>query len=69
MATAKQIQYRIGQAKKKFTKLSKEVTAVKNKMKALETQLKKAKAADKAKPKAKAKKKAPAKRKRAAKKK
>ena len=66
MATAKQIQYRIGQAKKKFTKLSKEVVAVKNKMKALETQLKKAKGAEKAKPKAKAKKKAPARRKRVA---
>ena len=66
MATAKQIQYRIGQAKKKFTKLSKEVSAVKNKMKALETQLKKAKAAEKAKPKAKPKKKAPARKKRAA---
>jgi cell division protein FtsB len=64
MATARQIQYRIGQAKKKFTKLNKEVAAVKNKMKGLEAQLKKAKAAEKARPKAK---KRPA-RKRAAKK-
>jgi hypothetical protein len=53
MATARQIQYRMGQAKKKLTKLNKEVAAVKTKMKGLEAQLKKAKAADKAKPKAK----------------
>ena len=64
MATARQIQYRLGQAKKKFTKLNKEVAAAKNKMKGLEAQLKKAKASEKAKPKAK---KRPA-RKRAAKK-
>jgi phage shock protein A len=51
MVTAKQIQYRIGQTKKKLTKLNKEVAAAKGKMKALEGQLKKAKAA--AKPKAK----------------
>lgn len=53
MATARQIQYRMGQAKKKLTKLNKEVAAAKNKMKTLEAQLKKAKAAEKAKPKAK----------------
>jgi hypothetical protein len=53
MATARQIQYRMGQAKKKLTKLNKEVAAVKAKMKGLEAQLKKAKAAEKAKPKAK----------------
>jgi hypothetical protein len=56
MATARQIQYRMGQAKKKLTKLNKEVAAVKGKMKGLEGLLKKAKAAEKAKPKAKAKK-------------
>ena len=65
MATARQIQYRLGQAKKKFTKLNKEVAAAKNKMKGLEAQLKKAKAAEKAKPKAK---KRPARRKAAKKK-
>jgi hypothetical protein len=53
MATARQIQYRMGQAKKKLTKLNKEVAAAKNKMKGLEAQLKKAKASEKAKPKAK----------------
>jgi hypothetical protein len=53
MATARQIQYRIGQAKKKLTKLNKEVAAAKNKMKGLEAMLKKAKASEKAKPKAK----------------
>jgi hypothetical protein len=53
MATARQIQYRMGQAKKKLTKLNKEVAAAKTKMKGLEAQLKKAKAAEKAKPKAK----------------
>ncbi|MFO7459654.1 MAG: hypothetical protein R6X07_03455 [Desulfatiglandales bacterium] len=62
MATARQIQYRMGQAKKKLTKLNKEVAAVKTKMKGLEGILKKAKAAEKAKPKPKAKK-APAKKK------
>ncbi|MGD2125217.1 MAG: hypothetical protein PVG99_04005 [Desulfobacteraceae bacterium] len=68
MATAKQIQYRMGQAKKKLTKLNKEVAAVKKKVKTLEGQLKRAKAAAKAKPKAKAKprKKAPAKKKKKA---
>ena len=53
MATARQIQYRMGQAKKKLTKLNKEVAAAKSKMKGLEAQLKKAKVAAKAKPKAK----------------
>ena len=71
MATAKQIQLRLGQAKKKLAKLNKELTATKAKGKTLEAQLKKAKAAEKAKPKKKAapKKKAPAKKKVAAKKK
>jgi adenylate kinase len=49
MATAKQIQYRLGQAKKKLAKLNKDVTATKSNVKKLETQLKKAKAAEKAK--------------------
>ena len=55
MATARQIQYRMGQAKKKLTKLNKEVATVKGKMKGLEGLLKKAKVAEKAKPKPKAK--------------
>ena len=63
MATARQIQYRLGQAKKKLTKLNKDVTATKSKMKGLEGLLKKAKAAEKAKPKAKAKAKKPARKK------
>lgn len=50
MATANQIKYRIGQAKKTIVKLNKEVTATKNKIKKLESALKKAKAAPKAKP-------------------
>lgn len=54
MATAKQIQYRIGQAKKKLVKVNKDLTATKAKVKTLEAQLKKAKAAVKAKPKKKA---------------
>ncbi len=45
MATAKQIQYRIGQTKKKLAKLNKDTGAAKAKMKTLEGQLKKAKAA------------------------
>ena len=49
MTTARQIQYRIGQAKRKFAKLNKEVGAIKNKMKKLVMDLKKAKAAPKAK--------------------
>jgi hypothetical protein len=65
MATARQIQYRMGQAKKKLAKLNKDLAAVKNKVKGLEAQLKKAKAAEKAKPKAK---KRPARRKAAKKK-
>jgi hypothetical protein len=47
MATARQIQYRMGQAKKKLAKVNKEATAVKNKMKKLAAALKKAKAAPK----------------------
>ncbi|MBN2034105.1 MAG: hypothetical protein JW836_12575 [Deltaproteobacteria bacterium] len=43
----------MGQAKKKLTKLNKEIAAVKTKMKGLDGLLKKAKAAEKAKPKAK----------------
>jgi cell division protein FtsB len=58
MATAGQIQYRIGQAKKKLAKLSKETLATKNKMKKLEMALKKAKVAPKAKPRRRAAKKA-----------
>lgn len=62
MATVKQIQYRAGQAKKKLAKLNKEVTTTKSNIKKLETELKKAKAANKVKPKKKApaRKKAPA---------
>ncbi len=47
MATAKQIQYRIGQTKKKLAKLNKDLNTAKGKMKGLEGQLKKAKAAEK----------------------
>jgi hypothetical protein len=47
MATAKQIQYRVGQAKKKLAKLNKDLGAAKGKMKILEGQLKKAKASEK----------------------
>ena len=50
MATAGQIQYRIGQTKKKLAKLSKEILATKNKMKKLEMALKKAKVAPKPRP-------------------
>ena len=53
MATSREIQYRMGKAKKKLTKLNQEVAAAKNKMKGLEGLLRKAKAAEKAKPKAK----------------
>jgi cell division protein FtsB len=63
MATAGQIQYRIGQTKKKLAKLNKETLATKDKMKKLETALKKAKVAPKAKPRRKAAKKAAARRK------
>ena len=76
MATAKQIQYRIGQAKKKLAKVNKDLTATKTKVKTLVAHLKKAKAAVKARPKKKAparkkvaKKKAPARRKAPAKRK
>jgi hypothetical protein len=51
MATANQIKYRIGQAKKTGVKLNEEVTAIKAKIKKLESALKMAKAAPKAKPK------------------
>ena len=49
MATANQIKYRMGQAKKKLTKLNKDVTATKAKIKKLESAHKKAKAASKSK--------------------
>ena len=63
MATTKQIQYRVGQAKKKLAKLNKEVTATANNIKKLiGAQLKKAKVAKKAPAKEK---KAPAKKKKA----
>lgn len=67
MATAGQIQYRIGLAKKKLAKFLKDIAAIKKKIKVLETQHKKAKVAKKVKPKAKKKAKAkrkPAKRRR-----
>lgn len=70
MATAKQIQFRLGQAKKKLAKVTKEVTGTKKKVQSLESQLKKAKvvtkskvkpkARPKARPKAKARRKSPA---------
>jgi len=63
MATAGQIQYRIGQAKKKLAKLNKEILATKNKMKKLEMALKKAKVAPKARPRRKVAKKTAARRK------
>jgi len=68
MATANQIKYRMGQAKKKLVKLNKEVSATKAKIKKLESGLKKTKTAAKAKPKKKAvvKKKTVAKKKKAA---
>ena len=53
MATAGQIQYRIGLAKKKSAKFLKELVAIKKKIKGLEAQLKKAKPGKKVKPKAK----------------
>ena len=58
MATAGQIQYRMGLAKKKLAKFVKELAATKKKIKGLEAQHKKAKAAKKVKPKAKKKAKA-----------
>ena len=51
MATVKQIQYRLGQAKKKLAKLNKEVAKAGGNVKKLEAQLKKARAAAKKKPK------------------
>ena len=51
MATVKQIQYRLGQAKKKLAKLSKEAAGAKGNVKKLEGQLKNARAAAKKKPK------------------
>ncbi len=58
MATAGQIQFRLKQAKKKMTSLTKDVTSQKKKIKKLESQLKQAKKkkpARKTKPKAKSK--------------
>jgi hypothetical protein len=52
MATAGQIQYRVGLAKKKLVKFLKEIAAIKKKIKVLETQHKKAKPGKKVKPKA-----------------
>ena len=49
MATAKQIQFRLDQQKKKLEKLNKEATALSNKMKLLEAQLKRAKSISKTK--------------------
>lgn len=51
MATAKQIKYRLGQAKKKLTKVTRELNAAKANAKKLEGLLKKAQAAAKKKPK------------------
>lgn len=53
MATAGQIKYRIGLAKKKAAKFVKELAASKKKIKGLEAQLKRAKPGKKVKPKAK----------------
>ncbi|NTV56243.1 MAG: hypothetical protein HGA74_03040 [Deltaproteobacteria bacterium] len=53
MATAGQIKYRIGLAKKKAAKFLKELAASKKKIKGLEAQLKRAKPGKKVKPKAK----------------
>lgn len=73
MATTNQINYRLGQAKKKLAKLSKDIVATKANIKKFEAALKKAKAEEKTKAKTKkkatkatGKKKAPAKRKKAA---
>jgi hypothetical protein len=51
MATVKQIQLRLGQAKKKLTKLNQEVTATKSKIVKLAAQFVKTKVAAKGKPK------------------
>ena len=63
MATVKQIQYRLGQAKKTLTKLTRGLASAKAKVKKLEAQLKRARAVEKARPKKKARPKAKAKRK------
>ena len=63
MATAGQIQYRIGQTKKRLAKLNKDIVATKNKMKKLEMALKKAKVTPKARPRKKVAKKAAARKK------
>ena len=68
MATVKQIQFRLRNAKKTLTKLNKDLTATKNRIKKLDGQLVKAKAAEKA-AKAKKKKKVVARRKPAVRKK
>jgi methanol corrinoid protein len=54
MATDKQIKLRLEQGKKKLARLNNEIRATKKKVKRLETDLKKAKAAEKARPKKKA---------------
>lgn len=46
-ATAKQIQFRLKQQKAKLQRVNKEATATKNKIKKLEAELKKARAAEK----------------------
>jgi phage shock protein A len=51
MATVKQIQYRLGQARKKLAKFNKEAAGASGNVKKLEAQLKKARAAAKKKPK------------------
>ena len=66
MATSKQITFRLRLAKKTLTKVTKDLTATKARVKKLEAQLKKAKAAEQVK---KVKKKKPAARKRPAKRK
>jgi len=49
MATSKQITFRLRLAKKTLTKVTKDLTATKTRVKKLEAQLKKAKAAEQAK--------------------
>jgi hypothetical protein len=63
MATAKQIQFRLRLAKKTLTKATKDLITTKGRIKKLEAQLKKAKAAEQS---AKSKKKKPAAKKRTA---
>jgi len=53
MATTNQISYRLGQAKKKLAKLSKDIVATKANIKKFEAALKKAKAEEKTKAKTK----------------